>query len=343
MSGLEGLVHLAQARSRSISAENPTGAPGGGGRASSGTGARAARDLGVGWKVSPSIEVDPGETATLADVGGPGIIRHFWVTTHPIHWSSLLLRFHWDGEDEPAIQVPMGDFFCNGWGSFAQVSSLPVAANPYGGFNSYWPMPFRRSARVTLENLGDSRAEVFFQITYEEEDCLGPDLAYLHAQWTRSQPLARGSVHPILGEVRGRGHYVGTYLAWQSNSPGWWGEGEVKFYLDDDTDFPTICGTGTEDYMGGAWNFEVPGESYRTFTSPYSGLPQAIGDDGRHDGPQRFGMYRWHITDPIRFTSSIRVTVQALGWNPSGTYALLSDDITSTALFYLEAPEASGT
>ena len=322
---------------RSISPENRTGATGSGGRARKGTGARAARDLGPGWKISPSVEIAPGAVHELAAIEGPGRITHVWLTTPHDRWRSLLLRAHWDGARQPAVEVPVGDFFGQGWGRFAQLSSAMVAVNPHGGFNSYWPMPFRRGARLTLENLSDSPAVVYYQVTYEQ----GADEAgagYLHAHWRRSNPVPRGEVHTLVEGVSGSGHYAGTYLAWGSNARGWWGEGEVKFYLDGDTTHPTICGTGTEDYVGGAWNFDVTGQGYTTYTTPWLGMHQVIRPDGQYESQQRFGMYRWHVPDPVRFASALRVTIQALGWRSGGRYLPLTDDVASTALFYLDAP-----
>jgi len=324
---------------RSVSPENPTGEAGGGGRATEGTGAGAARDLGQGWKVSPSVEVPAHTTVDLAAIDGPGRITHIWLTTHPDHWRCLLLRARWDGAEAPAVEVPVGDFFGQGWGRFAQLSSSMVAVNPHGGFSCYWPMPFREGAHLTLTNLADVPTVVYFQVTYE----IGgdePGSAYLHAHWRRSNPVDAG-VHTLVDGVRGMGHYVGTYLAWGSNSRGWWGEGEVKFYLDGDADFPTVCGTGTEDYFGGAWNFDVPGQGYTAFSTPYLGLHQVIKPDGLYDSQLRFGMYRWHVPDPIRFAAALRVTVQALGWRAGGRYLPLRDDLASTALFYLDRPTAT--
>jgi hypothetical protein len=324
---------------RSISPENPTGAPGRGGRATAGTGAGAGRELGRGWKVSPSIEVPAGATVDLAEIAGPGRITHIWITAHPDHWRELVLRAHWDGDPHPAVEVPLGDFFGQGWGRFAQLSSAMVAVNPHGGLNSYWPMPFRTGARLSCANLADRPAIVYFQITYEQGRTDVADESahgYLHAQWRRSNPV-RDGLHTLLEGVRGAGQYVGTYLAWGVNSRGWWGEGEVKFYLDGDREFPTVCGTGTEDYVGGAWNFDVPGQGYTAFSTPYLGLHQIIRPDGLYDSQQRFGLYRWHVPDPIRFATDLRVDVQALGWRAGGRYLRRHDDIASTALFYLDA------
>ncbi|GAA5198136.1 DUF2961 domain-containing protein [Rugosimonospora acidiphila] len=327
--------------SRSISAENPTGEPGAGGAATEGTGAHPARDLGRGWKVSPSIRLAAGATATLGELPGPGTIRHLWLTTHEQYWRTMVLRVYWDGAADPAIAVPLGDFFCQGWGEFAQVNSVPVAVNPRGGLNSYWEMPYRHGARVTLENLSDDEASVYYQIDYE----LGPvaeGAGYLHAAWRRSNPLGDRQVHTILDRVSGPGHYVGTYLAWGTNSSGWWGEGELKFYLDGDDEFPTICGTGTEDYFGGAWNFDVPGQGYTAYSTPYLGMPQVLRPDGLYRSQQRFGMYRWHLPDPVRFQEDLRVTVQALGWRSGRRYLPLHDDIASTAWWYQRDPGHAG-
>ena len=334
------MADLARLRSgvvtRSISPENPSGAPGQGGRATVGTGAGAGRELGRGWKISPSIEIPAHTTVTLADIDGPGRITHIWMTTHTDHWRSLLLRAHWDGSATPAVEVPVGDFFGQGWGRFAQLSSSMIAVNPHGGFNSYWPMPFRTGARITLENLADRPVVVYFQISYDA----GTDEAhsgYLHAHWRRSNPVG-GGMHTLVDGVHGSGQYVGTYLAWGVNSRGWWGEGEIKYYLDGDDDFPTICGTGTEDYFGGAWNFDVPGHGYTAYSTPYLGLHQIVRPDGQYDSQQRFGMYRWHVADPIRFASALGVEIQALGWRAGGRYLPLHDDLASTALFYLDDP-----
>lgn len=334
-----------QIRTRSISPENFTGAKGQGGRATEGTGAECARDLGAGWKISPSVDVVPGETFDLAAIDEPGCITHIWLTTHRSHWRSTLLRAYWDGASEPAIEVPLGDFFAEGWGQFAQVSSSMIASNPHGGFNSYWPMPFRESARLTVENLSPHVMTIYYQVTYD----LGADLTdagYLHAQFRRSNPLPDKETHPMVTGVEGAGQYVGSYLAWGVNSPGWWGEGEIKFYLDGDLEsadgaYPTICGTGTEDYFGGAWNFDVPGQGYTEFTTPYLGMPQVIRPDGLYHSQQRFGMYRWHVLDPIRFERDLTVDIQALGWRSGHRYNPLHDDIASTALFYLDRPVAA--
>src|SRR5947209_9704889 len=240
---LGNLFRLSNARTRSISAENPTGAKGQGGMATEGTGAYAARDLGRCWKISPSIIIPPQQIVTLADIQEPGAIQHIWMTTYPAHWRRLVLCAYWDGEEHPSIACPYGDFFANGWCERCNINSLPVAVNPAGGMNAYWEMPFRQSARLSIENLGTEEVVLYYQIDYTLTD-VPDDVAYLHAHWRRSNPLGYKQVHTLLDGVKGKGHYVGTYLAWQTNNTGWWGEGEIKFYLDGDIEFPSICGTG---------------------------------------------------------------------------------------------------
>jgi len=338
------LARLSNAQTRSISAENFTGEKGKGGMATEGTGAICARELGKGWKVSPSINIAPASTAVLADIEGAGAIQHIWLTVAPEHWRKLIFRCYWDDEPTPSVETPLGDFFCQGWCERSNLTSLAVCVNPAGGFNSYWEMPFRRHARVTVENLStDEIRGFYYQITYTLTE-VPEDMAYFHAQWRRSNPLPYKSVHTLLDGVRGQGQYVGTYIAWGVNNNGWWGEGEMKFYLDGDDEYPTICGTGTEDYFGGAWNFEFPRGQYGVFSSPYSGLHQVIKPDGLYRSEQRFGMYRWHIADPIRFTQDLRVTIQALGWYaPQGNqprYLPLQDDIASTSFWYQKEPHA---
>jgi hypothetical protein len=337
--GLGNLARLSNAKTRSISAENFTGEKGKGGMATEGTGANAARDLGQGWKVSPSVHIQAGDTFTLADIAGPGAIQHIWLTTFPKGWRHMILRMYWDDEEQPSVEVPIGDFFCNGWCERSNVNSLPIAVNPAGGMNSYWPMPFRKRARITVENRMDEQATLFYQVDYALTD-VPEDAAYFHAQWRRSNPVKYKDVHTLVDGIRGKGHYVGTYIAWQVNNTGWWGEGEIKFYLDGDKEFPTICGTGTEDYFGGAWNFEHPKGQYGTYSTPFLGLHQVIQPDGLYRSQQRFGMYRWHIMDPIRFEEDLRVTIQALGWRSGGRYLPLQDDIASVAYWYQTEPHA---
>jgi len=336
---LGNLYRLSNARTLSISPENPTGEKGKGGMATEGTGAGAARDLGPGWKISPSVKIAAGTTYTLADVTGAGTIEHIWMTPTG-NWRLSILRMYWDDEKEPSVEVPVGDFFAMGWGKYARVSSLAVCVNPGSAFNSYWPLPFRHKARITIQNLDEQPMELYYQIDY----ALTPvptDAAYFHAQFRRVNPVPYKQVYTILDGVKGKGQYVGTYMAWGVHNTGWWGEGEIKFYMDGDQAYPTINGTGTEDYFNGSYDFENPErKQYEEFTSPYSGLVQVIKPDGLYQSQERFGLYRWHIVDPVRFTSDLRVTIQALGWRDNGRYLPLMDDIASVAYWYQTEPHA---
>jgi hypothetical protein len=202
-------------------------------------------------------------------------------------------------------------------------------------------MPFRKKAKITLENLDDNDMVLYYQVNYTLTD-VPKDAAYFHAQFRRTRKLPAKHVYTILDNVQGRGQYVGTYLAWESRSTGWWGEGEIKFYFDGDKEFPTICGTGTEDYFCGSYNFEnSETHRYECFTTPYAGLSQVICPDGVYQSQQRFGLYRWHITDPIRFEENLKVTIQALGWRDGGRYLPLQDDIASVAYWYQTLPTVS--
>jgi hypothetical protein len=322
---------LSNAETRSISAENPTGERAGGAKAVPDE-YNAGSMLGEGWKIRPCITLEPETTTTLADIAGPGAIQHIWITVHPDAYRDTIIRFYWDGEETPSVEAPLGDLFCNGHALRCNVTSLPIAVNPSGGFNSYWPMPFRGRARITIESQRwEPIRGFFYQITYALTEV--PDrAAYFHAQWRRSMTTRQYPEHVILEGIAGQGHYVGTYLAWEQLSNGWWGEGEIKFYLDGDADYPTICGTGTEDYFGGAWGFG--GEPYST---PFLGYPLYRKEPGE---VPKHGLYRWHIMDPIRFKKDLRVTIQALGWWPNHKYEPLTDDIASVGYWYQTEPHA---
>ena len=191
---------------------------------------------------------------------------------------------------------------------------------------------------MTVENIADEQMTLYYQINY----ALAPvadDVAYFHAHFRRVNPLPYKEVYTILDNVRGQGQFVGLYMAWGVNNSGWWGEGEIKFFMDGDEEFPTICGTGTEDYFCGSYNFENQAtKEYQEYTTPYAGLCQVLRPDGVYRSQTRFGMYRWHITDPIRFTRDLRVTIQALGWRNDRRYLPLQDDIASVAFWYQSLP-----
>jgi hypothetical protein len=337
--GIGNLYKLSNAKTFSIGPENLTGEKGKGGMASTGSASEASRDLGQGWKVNPFIVINPGQNFTLGEINGAGAIQHIWMTPTG-DWRLSILRMYWDDEVHPSVEVPVGDFFAMGWGKYSPLTSLAVCVNPGSAFNAYWPMPFRRKARITLENLDSKPMTIYYQIDYTVTD-VPKDAAYFHAQFRRINPLPYKQVYTILDNVSGTGHYVGTYLAWGVHNNGWWGEGEVKFYIDGDREFPTIAGTGTEDYFGGSYNFENrEKKQYETFTSPYSGLIQVIKPDGLYVSQERFGLYRWHILDPVRFDKDLRVTIQALGWQSGHRYLPLTDDISSVAFWYQTEPHA---
>lgn len=341
------LFRLSNAKTRSISPENFNGGKGAGGKATTGTGSTASRELGQGWKVSPSVVIKAKTTFTVAEIDGPGSVQHIWMTPTG-NWRYSILRFYWDDEPTPSVEVPVGDFFGMGWGQYAPLNSLAVCVNPGSAFNCYWPMPFRKKCRITLENIDEKDMLLYYQVDYILTE-VPADAAYFHAQFRRVNPTPYKQPYILVDEIKGRGQYVGTYMAWGVHNNSWWGEGEIKFYMDGDTDYPTICGTGTEDYFCGSYDFDTKKKNaagvvetgYTEFSTPYSGLPQVIRGDGHYGASQRFGLYRWHITDPVRFEKNLKVTIQALGWRGGERYLPLQDDIASTVFWYQSEPHAA--
>lgn len=343
--GLGNLARLSAAQSRSISAENPTGAPGQGGRAEADPHG-PARELGRGWKCRPCVQVPAGETLTLAEIAGSGAVQSCWFGGDLQR--DFILRIYWDGQEQPSVECPLADFFALPWlypgeagsnGPLVTINSLPVVVNPNRGLNCFWEMPFRSHCRITLENQHPSASlTTYYQINYTLTE-VPDDVAYFHAQFRRVNPLPLGEDFTILDGVHGRGHYVGTAMGWGINNNNWWGEGEIKFFLDDDSDFPTICGTGTEDYFGGSYDWEVDGK-YATYTTPFLGMHQVRQPDGCYQSQHRHAMYRWHVMDPIRFRDTLRVTMQALGWRSGGRFLQEQPDLCSVAYWYQQLPTA---
>lgn len=342
-SNIGNLYRLSNAKTRSISPENFTGEKGKGGMADPvkdkdkrniANAAYPARDLGQTWKVNPYIKIAGGEVFTIAEMDGPGAIQHIWMTPTG-NWRSTIIRIYWDGETTPSVEAPVGDFFCMGWGQYAPLSSLAVCVNPGSAFNCYWTMPFRKSCKITMENILNEEMTLYYQIDYTLTD-VPEDAAYFHAQFRRTNPNLT-SDYTMIDGIKGKGHYVGTYMAWGVNNNGWWGEGEIKFFMDGDSKFPTICGTGTEDYFCGSYNFDRNGK-YNEFCTPYAGLHQVIRPDGLYTSQQRFGLYRWHIADPIRFEKELRITIQDLGWKSGGRYLPQKSDIASVVFWYQTEP-----
>jgi hypothetical protein len=359
--GVESLFLLSDARSRSIGPENLTGAPGMGGRTElkDGSAKYAAKDLGRGWKVNPYIVIPAGTTFTLGEAAGPGVINHLWMTLGgAADYRSAILRIFWDGEATPSVETPAGDFFAAGWGRGAEpvINSAVVAVNPGSGLNSFWQMPFRKRARLTLENRGSKSLTIYYQIDYSLT-AVPANAGYFHAQFRTGKADPAAGAYTLLDGVKGQGQYVGAYLRHRALSPGWWGEGEVKFYLDGDKDFPTIAGTGEEDYFLGSYSYfkhDPKGPYVETsYSSAYAGFlatqPRVIDADYfRPDGDRRYGEYRWHILDPVRFRHALKVTIQNLGWKGAsgtkilgdGTYLPLHDDLSSVAYWYQAEPHA---
>ncbi|MCL1831121.1 MAG: DUF2961 domain-containing protein, partial [Oscillospiraceae bacterium] len=217
---MSNLFRLSDAKTFSISPENPTGEKGKGGSCplEQGSAKNAARDLGTGWKVNPYINIAANTEYTIADISGPGVIQHIWLTPTG-NWRYTIIRIYWDDQEYPSVESPLGDFFCAGWGRYAQLSSLAVCVNPGSAFNCYWIMPFRKRCRITLENIDEESVRIYYQITYALGD-IGDDAAYFHAQFRRINPLPYMEVYPILDNVSGKGQYVGTYMAWGVNNNG---------------------------------------------------------------------------------------------------------------------------
>jgi hypothetical protein len=327
---LSNIFQKRNAVSRSISAENPTGKLHGGAKETPKGDDHPARELGKGWKVKPCIDIKAGNTATIMDADGSGVIRHIWITLDTKFYRDVIIRIYWDGSDKPSVEAPIGDFFCCSWNKRQSILSQPVNINSSGGMNIYFPMPFRKNAKITIEN--DSVNDLphfFYTVNYTLEDVPENSL-YFHANWRRENPTEYLKEYTIIDNIEGTGHYVGTFVSWQQNSSGWWGEGEIKMFIDDDKEYPTICGTGTEDYFGGAWCF---GES---FSAPYLGFIETDKKSGEVGA--RMTMYRFHIMDPVFFKKSLKVTMQALGWRSEGRFLPLKDDISSVAYWYQTQP-----
>ena len=310
--------------------------------------------MGQGWKTHAYDILAPGETFELAEIEGPGCIQHIWTTVQGENRHTIL-RIYYDDQIQASVECPLGDFFGSAYTdykTFAQLNSIPVCVNPENAFNCYWPMPFRKRIRMTLENVSVESVTLYYQINYALNK-LPDDVAYFHAQFRRVNPLPYGKVHTILDGIEGKGHYVGTYIAWQVNNNGVFVEGEVKFYMDGDTNpelsdgkeiagstgFPTICGTGTEDYFCGSYGFEnKTTKQYQEFSTAYSGVPHIVRPEGVINANLRLSMYRWHIPDPIRFKQDLKVTIQALGWRKDKRFLPLQDDIASVAYWYQSLP-----
>lgn len=312
--------------SRAISWENRSGAVGAGGQSKDGR------------KGSPCIPlVANGETVTLMDVGGCGVIRHIWLTIpdrSPEALRNMILRMYWDDSAVASVEAPLGDFFGIAHGQTAPLTTAYTTMTLGRGFNCYFDMPFRKHAKVTIQNdLPDGRKmeALFFQIDYELRDSLPSNTGYFHAQFRRQNPTVMQQDFVVLDDVQGPGYFLGCVIGVRGLGPEWWGEGEMKFYLDGDAQWPTICGTGTEDYFGGAWGMD----SYQT---PWHGCPVLLKPPAVPFAVA--SMYRFHVSDPVYFRESLKATIQQIGWkSPDGLFER-SDDWCSTAYWYQARPNA---
>ncbi len=302
--------------SRSISYENRTGEKGAGGKASS--------NLGVGRKGSPAVNIEAGQTFELCNIEGPGVIRHIWMTTRgePINLRSMVIRAYWDGQEHPSIECPLGDFMGIAHGRVVGYQSAVHSVGERAGMNFWLPMPFAERARMTMTNDGEKTSVLFYQIDYTIKDRL-PDRFFgrLHVLFRRENATTLKADFELLPKRNGSGRFVGSIIGIRPLSENWWGEGEVKVYLDGDTEFPTICGTGSEDYVGLSWGMQQ---------TPFLYNGCSLDKDGY------VCMYRWHLPDPIFWKKDCRVTIQQIGWR-QGLYER-QDDWSCATFWYEPVP-----
>ncbi len=346
---LEQLPFVHGIATRQISAENPTGEKGKACLWDPDPSnpvlphSHVAQDMGRGWKVHPFITLDPGETAILADINGPGCINEFFITAATSRLSELVLRIYWDNEESPSVECPLGAFFAMGHDDHRHgVNSIPVIVAPRNACSCYWQMPFRKAARMTLSHEGQQKIGcVAYRVLYKLYP-VPEDASYFHAQFRQARTSLEQPLYTIVDGIKGRGVYVGTYLAWNALSSDWWGEGEVKFYIDGDGEFPTMADNGTEDYFGGSFGFSPYTSDYawnheQEFCTPYFGMPLACLTD--QTSVRKFSLYRWHLYDSIGFEKDLKVQVQTIGVRHD-RYRPLDEDIASVAFFYQLEPHA---
>jgi hypothetical protein len=312
-------------QSRSASFENPKGEKGKGGS--------AASWLGPTRKGFPCKSIAAGETVVLAEVDGPGMIRHIWMTLglSPNQLRGCVIRAYWDGSEFPSVECPLGDFFGIAHGRTNHFFNAVQSMQEGVGLNCYFQMPFAKGAKVTFTNETDEICGgMYYSVDYTIGDQIDDDTLYFHCAFRRENPTEMKRDFVILPTRHGRGRFLGCVIGARNKSPQWWGEGEFKVYIDGDTDLPTICGTGTEDYLGSAWG---TGEHFAL----YAGCPYIAFDE--HARWQTLvSFYRFHIADPIFFAKDIRVEMQQIGggWIPEGSINIYerSDDWSAAAFWY---------
>jgi len=302
--------------SRSISFENPTGAPGAGGK--------AASNLGPGRKGAPARTIKPGETVQLCDIEGPGTVRHIWMTTErrSAIQRACVIRAYWDGQEHPSIECPIGDLFGFAHGRITAYQSAVHSVGPTGGRNLWLPMPFTTRARFTFTNEGDRPVPLYYQITYTLGDKHPKDVGRLHVLFRRENPTKEKQDFALLPRRNQKGRFIGSIIGVRNLHPDqWWGEGEIKVYMDGDTDFPTIVGTGSEDYVGLAWGIQL---------APFLYNGCSLNDKNF------VSMYRWHLPDPIAWRQHCRITIQQIAYKKG--LVETSDDWSCATFWYEPVP-----
>ncbi|MDO4284822.1 MAG: DUF2961 domain-containing protein [Eubacteriales bacterium] len=311
------------------SAENPTGERNGGSK---------GKDC---EKMRPCVWIEPGETLTLCDVQGPGMLTHFWFTGYIGH--SFILRIYWEEAEYPSVEAPLSAFFGCAYdenlkdkdGKYPVLNSAMILVAPGRGYNCYWEMPFRRRCRVTIENRS-AESKVLYYMISGWRGAISELSGYFHAAYRQEHPVQKGRAYTVIDGIQGKGCFMGISLAAGLNGANdCWVEGEAKIYLDGDQ-YPTINYTGTEDYFCGsyAFGYDVAMHQYQNFSGLYAGLYAQIGDTGEfYNGQQRFMLYRWHVKDPIYFDKSFRMTLD--------NHSLVGpryDDYTTVAYWYQTEP-----
>lgn len=322
-----------------FSPENPTGSRDGGSK-------------GQDWeKLHPCIGIEPGKTLELINTDGPGIIRSMWFGGHISQ--HLILRIYWDHQDSPSVEVPLGAFFGYGYpdsvkssdGRFPTLNSAMILVAPCRGMNCYWPMPFNKHCRMTLENRSPQDTLVTYYTITVDKGAIPSDSGYFHACYRQQRPVANKQAYTIIDNIEGEGHFAGVALFVGTNGAnGCWVEGEAKFYIDGET-YPSINYTGTEDYFCGSFAFGYDSElgMYQPYSGLYAGMYAVLGNDiNRYSYQPRFMLYRWHIPDPICFQKSLRMTLQNMHFTPHG-HKSRRDDYSSTAYWYQTKPCSTST
>ena len=304
--------------SRSISFENPTGEPGAGGKASS--------KLGAGRKGAPARDIKPGETVQLCDITGPGTVRHIWITTSgdPAVQRECVIRAWWDAQEHPSIECPIGDLFGFAHGKITSYQSAVHSCGPTGGRNLWLAMPFGKRARFTFSNEGSKSVPLFYQMTYTVGDKHPKDVGRLHVLFRRENPTSEKKDFELLPQRTLKGRFIGSIIGIRNLHPGqWWGEGEIKAYMDGDRDWPTIVGTGSEDYVGLAWGIQQASFLY----------------NGCNLNEKDFvSMYRWHLPDPIAWQKECRITIQQIAYKDG--LSETHDDWSCATFWYEPVPSA---